>query len=243
MIKKNYIGSAFEELSQSLRVLLEANYYAQKLIFVDRAEAIGNIETALTTVLNSFHSLYDAINKQLQEKPIDWYRTDSLAFILAMRNARHHNHANRIRTLYTYHLQESKNFQTIEQYVLIDFPSLEEEESDTFDVYVSWEDIGELISMPKNISKMTGDTCSEIIYYLNSKKFSEYAAMYDLPEGKVFLNIVPLIVNAAIAIVPLIKDYCNSNTTESNAFKELFSTIKPADTIKHDVNCGPFVLP
>jgi hypothetical protein len=44
MTKKNYIGNAFEELSQSLRVLLEANYYARELIFVDRAEAIGNIE-------------------------------------------------------------------------------------------------------------------------------------------------------------------------------------------------------
>lgn len=136
MTKKNYIGNAFEELSQSLRVLLEANYYSRELLFVDRAEAIGNIETALTNVLNSFHSLYDATNKQLQEKPIDWYKTGSLAFILAIRNARHHNHANRIRTLYTYHLQESENFQTMEQYILIDFPSLEEE-ADTFDVYVS----------------------------------------------------------------------------------------------------------
>lgn len=242
MTRKNYIGNAFEELSQSLRVLLEANYHAKELIFVDRAEAIGNIETALTNVLNSFHSLYDATNKQLQEKPIDWYKTGSLSFILAIRNARHHNHANRIRTLYTYHLQESENFQTMEQYILIDFPSFEEE-ADTFDVYISWEDIGELISMPKNISKMTVDTCSEIMDYLNSKKFSEYAEMYNLQEGKVFLNIVPLIVNAAIEIVPLIKNYCNSNTTESNTFKELFSNIKPADTINHDVNCGPFVLP
>ncbi|QXP62488.1 hypothetical protein [Polaribacter sp. HaHaR_3_91] len=209
---------------------------------MDRSEAIGNIETALTNVLNSFHSLYDAINKQLQEKPIDWYRTGSLAFILAIRNARHHNHANRIRTLYTYHLQEAKNFQTMEQCVLIDFTS-PEEEADTFDVYVSWEDIGELISMPKKISKITDDTSSEIMSYLNSEKFPEYTRMYNLKEGKVFLNIVPLIVNAAIAIVPLIKDYCNSNTTESNTFKELFSNIKPADTINHDVNCGPFVLP
>lgn len=242
MTNKNYIGNAFEEFAQSLRVLLEANYHARELIFVDRAEAIGNIETALTNVLNSFHSLYDSINKQLQEKPIDWYRTGSLAFILAIRNARHHNHANRIRTLYTYHLQESKNFQSMEQYVLIDFPSLEEE-ADTFDVYISWEDIVDLISMPKNISKMKPDTCSIIIGYLNSEKFSEYAEMYKLQEGKVFLNIVPLIVNAVIEIVPLIKDYCNSNTTESNTFKELFSIIKPADTINHDVNCGPFVLP
>jgi len=90
------IEHSFEDLSQSLRVLLEADFKANRggLLFVDRAEAVGNIETGLTGVLNSFHSLYDAIGKQLEKSPIDWYKSAPLAIILAIRNARHHNAAN-----------------------------------------------------------------------------------------------------------------------------------------------------
>jgi hypothetical protein len=59
------ITFAFDDLAQSLRVLLEADYHARRLLFVDRAEAVGNIETALSSVLNAFHSLSDAIDAQL----------------------------------------------------------------------------------------------------------------------------------------------------------------------------------
>ena len=74
------IEHSFEELAQSLRILLEANWRANQggLLMVDRAEAVGNIETALTSVLNAFHSLYDAIEKQLGSNPIDWYKLESL---------------------------------------------------------------------------------------------------------------------------------------------------------------------
>lgn len=103
MSRSKVIEHSFEELSQSLRVLLKANFNANqgRLLFVDRAEAVGNIETGLTGVLNSFHNLYDAIGKQLEKSPIDWYKSASLALILASRNARHHNATNRIRPLYT----------------------------------------------------------------------------------------------------------------------------------------------
>ena len=59
------IEHAFEELAQGLRVLLEADFKANRggLLLVDRAEAVGNIENALSSVLNAFHSLYDAIEK------------------------------------------------------------------------------------------------------------------------------------------------------------------------------------
>ena len=127
MSRDRLIENAFEDVAQSLRILLEADFLAnhQGLLFADRAEAVGNIETALSSVLNAFHSLYDAI-KQLGNNPIDWYRTGSLATILAIRNARHHNKANRIRTLYTYHTQEAERLDRMAQYVYVDFPSPEE---------------------------------------------------------------------------------------------------------------------
>jgi hypothetical protein len=116
----NLISGSFEELAQSLRILLEMYYKASSLIDIDRPEAVGNIESALTHLLESFHSLYDAIEKQEIENKIDWYKNGPLAFILAVRNARHHNWANRIRTIYSFHGDEKHR----SKYLLIDFPML-----------------------------------------------------------------------------------------------------------------------
>jgi hypothetical protein len=238
------IKHSFEELSQSLRVLLEADNNANRggLLFVDRAEAVGNIETGLTGVLNSFHSLYDAIGKQLEKSPIDWYKSAPLALILIIRNARHHNTANRIRTLYAYHTQEARSLEHMEQYILVDF-TCSDEGADTFDLYVSWIDLKNLFSLPEKETRIRKETINIINEYLNTEKFIEYAECYELDESRVFFNIIPLFVNAAATIVPLIKDYCDSESTEASFFVNHFTTVVKANTKDHDVNCGPFVLP
>ncbi|TOC16029.1 hypothetical protein CGJ89_25480, partial [Vibrio parahaemolyticus] len=75
----------------------------QQLISVDRPEAVGNVETSVNAMLNAFHNLYDLMQQEL-DTPVDWYNTPELCIILAIRNARHHNKANRIRSLYNYHV-------------------------------------------------------------------------------------------------------------------------------------------
>lgn len=244
MSQYRLIENALEDIAQSLRILLEADARAnhQGLLFADRAEAVGNIETALSSVLNAFHSMYDAIGKQLGNNSIDWYQTGPLATILAIRNARHHNQANRIRTLYTYHAQEAERLDRMAQYVYVDFPS-PEEGADTFDVYMSWADFNHLLSLPVSESRIKPDTGTVIRHYLNSEKFSGYASYYKLSESRVFFNIVPLFVNAAAKIVPAIKSHLRGTSTESKLFADHFSTVENADTKNHEVNCGPFVLP
>jgi len=244
MASNKIIEYSFEELAQCLRVLLEAHYNANGggLLFVDRAEAVGNIESAYTGLLNSFHNLYDAIGKQLVSSPIDWYKSPPLAIVLAIRNARHHNAANRIRTLYTYHIQEAKSIQHMENYILVDFPC-SDEGADTFELYVSWLDLKNLLSQPAKETRIKEDTKKIINDYINTARFIEYAKNYKLDESKVFFNIIPLFVNAAATIVPLIKDYCGSGSDEAKFFAIHFSTVSQANTIEHEVNCGPFVLP
>ena len=63
MLNNKIIEHSFEELLQCFRVLLESHLNATRggLLFVDRAEAVGNIEAGLTGLLNSFHNLSDAI--------------------------------------------------------------------------------------------------------------------------------------------------------------------------------------
>lgn len=237
------IKHSFEELSQNFRVLMEADIRANRfgLIQVDRSEAIGNIETGLSGVLNSFHNLYDAIKKQINPIPINWYESAPLALMLVLRNARHHNHANRIRTLYSHYLQETKKIGDMDNYVLIDFPCYEEG-TNTFDLYISWGDLEYLFELPKKDTQIDDKTKELILQYLNSLRFSEYAKDFDLPESKICFNIVPLFVNAASTITPFIKDYCEADSTEAKFFVELFCSVTMADTKNHEVNCGPITF-
>ena len=244
MTNTRLIEHAFEEFAQSLRVLIEADFSANHngLLMVDRSEAVGNIENAFTSALNAFHSLYDATEKQLRASTIDWYGTGAIAIILAIRNARHHNKANRIRTLYTYHTQEAERIQHMEQYVLVDFP-IDDEGADTFDLFISWYDLNLFLDLPEKESRIKERTCTAIRNYINTPQFTNYANHYELPESRVFINVIPLIVNAAGTVVPSIKTHCKGDSTESKFFSEHFATVVHADTKNHEDTCGPFVLP
>jgi len=236
-------SAAFDDLAHSLRILLEAHIRAHGggLLTVDRAEAIGNIENALTAALNSFHSLYDAIKSETQAPPIDWYKNGPLATILTLRNARHHNHANKIRTLYNYHAREVANPSKLTSYVLVDFPA-GEAGADTFDVFISWQDLKSLLSMPTKQSRLPEATSSLIRDYLHTGRFVDYAREYELTEQRVFFNVVPLIVDAAATITPLIKKQLTTLSMEGEAYAELFSDMPLADTENPDVICGPIDL-
>jgi hypothetical protein len=54
---------------------------------------------------------------------------------------------------------------------------------------------------------------------------------------------MPLIVNAATVIIPLIKRYLTNLSMESQTFATLFEDMTPADTKHPEVACAPFVLP
>lgn len=237
------VTDAFEDLSHALRVLLEADARAhrQGLLQVDRAEAVGNIETALAAVLNAFHSLYDALDKEGHGALVDWYQTPELATVLILRNARHHNHAKKIRTMYSYYAQEAEKIGRMEMYILVDFPA-EENGADTFDVYVSWADLKTLLALPTDQTRIREPSAQFVRSYLGTDKFKDYAAHFELDEGRVFFNVVPLFVNAAVKLVPLIKHLVFPRSTESETFLTLFQNVLPADTRHHEVNCGPIAL-
>lgn len=230
---------AFEDLSHALRVLLESHLKAvQGLLLVDRAEAVGNIENALASVLNAFHSLYDAMEKFGYESLLDWYETPELATILVLRNARHHNQARKIRTLYSYYLQTAKVVGGMEFFTLVDFPA-GEEDADTFDVYLSWEDLRYLLSIPVSETRIRPQTAQLIRQYLGVSKFSEYAEKDDLTEDRVFFNVVPLVVNAATKLTPFILDLIEPRSMEAKVYLNLFKDLIPSDTTNPEVMSGP----
>jgi len=239
------ISHAFEDLAQALRVFLEAHYKLNSgLINIDRAEAVGNIEIAFNSVINAFHSLYDSIGKELRHQPINWYLTPELCLILAIRNARHHNLANKIRNIFNYHVQNNKNPTDKSTYLIVDFPAPPEEENgDCFDFHLSWADFVTLMSLPRAKSRLKNGTEDLIKKYLNSEAFEEYAAYRNVEKDKIFFNVVPLVLNAGIAIHPHIKSSIKPISTESKHFYWHFEHVCPALTKKHEMDFLEISLP
>lgn len=227
------LTKAFEAYAQSLRILLEAVLKSHSLIMVDPHEASGNIEQGFTTVLNAFHSLYDNI-RLIPEIEFDWYGVPETATILALRNARHHNFANKIRGLYAYHLEQDEPEKPVE-YLILDY--LETEDGGkTFETLVSWGDIDEMLSLPNATTKLRNSVVPKIRDYLYGDLINSYVDKFGIGKTNIFVNVTPLIVNASMKIVPIIKQYVTPRSTEAKHFIHHFENVFPADTGKHEIN-------
>jgi hypothetical protein len=234
---------SFEDLAQTFRVLLESNCKFQQLITVDRPEAVGTIETAINAKLNAFHNLYDLMLQDLGN-PVDWYSTPQLCVILAIRNARHHNKANRIRSIYNFHTQTCDSPTDKRNYLYVDFPANPEEDGgDFFNVPLSWGDLDAFLSLPRNNSRL-GPKARELVRtYLNAEEFETEADRGGIRKEHIFFNFVPLTLNAGIAIQPYVKDHVTPDSVESKSFLDLFGSIGAAVTTQHEYEILEFSLP
>ena len=234
---------SFEDLAQAFRVLIESYFKLNQLITVDRPEAVGTIETAINAILNAFHNLYDMMNK-ITPSAVDWYATPELCMILAIRNARHHNLANRIRSIYKYHAQICKNPTDIKEYAYIDFPAPPEEiGGDCFDLLISWGDIENLLSLTKKQSRLRNGTRELIRAYVNADKFESKTKSKGLSLDEIFINFVPLCLNAGVAILPFVKNYVKPDSVEAKHFLWHFEHVRPALTKIPEYNVLKFSLP
>jgi len=235
------LTDTFDDLSHALRLLQEADFRANNgLLLLDRAEAVGNIEMAWTGVLNSFHSLYDATEKDSRCE-LDWYAHPELATILVLRNARHHNHAKKVRTLYTHYIQEAQKIGRMEMYLLLDFVAAEEG-GDTFDLHLAWQDLRDLLELPQAITRIRPSLALQIKAYLGSGEFCRYASRFNLPEERVVFNAIPLICNAAARVTAAIQGWIEPTSTEAKTFLSLFKDMPQSDTRFPEVNAGPIAF-
>jgi hypothetical protein len=234
---------SFEDLAQTFRVMVESYFKLNQLITVDRPEAVGTIETAINAKLNAFHNLYDLMLQDLG-KPVDWYSEPELCIILAIRNARHHNKANRIRSIYNFHNQVCEKPTDTRKYFYVDFPAPPEEEGgDCFDIHISWGDIDTFLLLPKNESRLRPEARELIRNYLNADQFEADALSQGFNKQDIFINFVPLALNAGIALHPYIKDHITPDSVESKYFLYHFETTGPAVTVKYEYEVIQFSLP
>ncbi len=224
---------SFEDLAQTFRVLLESNLKFHALMPVDTAEAIGTLETAINAKLNAFHNLYDLMGKN--EISPNWYEVPELCTVLAIRNARHHNKANRIRNLYNFHRYTAPSPTKPEKYFYVDFPAPPEEKGgDCFNVPLSWSDLDQFLSLPKRESHMWPKSAAAVREYLNFAAIEAESVRAGIPKERIFFNLVPLALNAGIALQEHVRPYVKADSTEASYFLHHFKTVCPALTKNHE---------
>lgn len=237
------LSHSFEDLAQTFRTLTEAHFNYNRLVSVDRGEAIGHIETAVNAMLNAFHNLYDLMG-QNNLNSIDWYDTPELCVILAIRNARHHNKANRIRNLYNFHRYEMDEPAKIRNYMYVSFPAgINEEGGSFFDIPLSWSDLCELINMPRHESRLRATAKAYIREYLNADAFETEAKTAGISIERIFFNFVPLAMNAGKSLYPHIKDHISTDSVEASYFLSHFEKVGAARTREPSSDIIEFRLP
>ncbi|EJA7342699.1 TPA: hypothetical protein JG809_004781 [Vibrio parahaemolyticus] len=237
------LSHSFEDLAQTFRVLVEADFRYKQLVTIDRPEAVGNVETAINAMLNAFHNLYDLMQQELGA-PVDWYDTPELCVILAIRNARHHNKANRIRSIYNYHVQTAATPNTEHTYYYANFLANPEEEGGSFfDIPISWGDIKELLELPRDESRLRASASDIIRNYVNADLIESSAEEAGVDESDIFINFVPLAMNAGIKLHSYIESHVNPQSVEATSFLDLFGSVAPSITSEPDCDTMSFSLP
>lgn len=79
--------SAWEGLSNAMRLYVEGKLRFNSLFQVDREEAVNNMDRSMETKLEKFHSLYD-VTKELPG--FDYFEHGDTSLLIVLRNALHH---------------------------------------------------------------------------------------------------------------------------------------------------------
>ncbi|MGL5468134.1 MAG: hypothetical protein ACRDCT_08075 [Shewanella sp.] len=76
---------AVDKLSNTMRMYGEAKFHFERLKFVDKEEAINNLDRAFEAKLEAFHSLYD-----VTKSDFNYFEHADTALLILIRNAIHH---------------------------------------------------------------------------------------------------------------------------------------------------------
>lgn len=236
------VAQAFDDLAHAMRVLLEARIGANQLFRVDYAEAVGNIEAGLSRVLDSYHSLYDAMEKEAIRTRVDWYATPELCAILALRNARHHNLCGKVRTIFRYHDNTVTPPSTKKKYLIVSYPP-GDEDATSIDLPLSLGDLTALLALPLSESRLRKSTREIIESYMALPQVIEEGKRQGFDVKQMFFDVVSLIVNAGIALRPHIADRIQHLSTESKHFDVHFKIVPYAKMTQPDYAVVIFFRP
>lgn len=225
------MNKAFDKLAHALRQFMERVFESKELLEIDEDESIGNMESSFEAVLNSFHSLKDISEKKGIQ--FDWYNQVQPFLLITIRNARHHNISNNIRSIFN----KVKYSKQIESIICVNFEAVEEG-ANCFEYYISWYDLISLFDLSPKVSKIKNPQQKKllIIDYLDGERLNSYSKLYKTNAENIFINVVPLIINSMTSLFPVFNRYIdNYLSVESEAFFEHFSISQGFDLHKHKI--------
>lgn len=218
------ISNRFEDIAQALRIFGEAKWRFNSLFLVDKAEAIGNVEQAISALLNSIHGLHDACNGN-PEVAFNFYQSPLCCFVLAYRNAKHHNKAYGIRSV---HVRARTDEPT--DYLLVDFPAGESEEGGSFtEHFISWHDFCQFLDLPRQESRLRPEAKQLVRDRIGAETFESFASDEGYAERDVFINVIPIIIGAGAEFTPHIVDFVEPQSVEAKHFLYHFREVEQAN--------------
>ena len=214
----------FDTFSHALRINIEHLLHFYSLYETDKDEAVGNIEQGFTSVLNSFHSLYDSARaKQEISGNINFYDIEEIACVLTLRNSRHHQAARPIQGMF----RDLQN--RYEEYlpeVTIALVNFENSDGSRFaEYYLSANHFLEYLNLPSKENRLHFKTKNLITDYLPLKAIIEEAQQITDNTANIYINGIPLVINAGIRIFPTIQNHINPISFESKHFFGLFQEV------------------
>jgi hypothetical protein len=221
------ISNRFESLTQAFRVFTEQQFRFRQLFLIDAPEAVGNLDHAIDGILNAFHGLYDAVKLEADDV-FDFYSDPICAFVLRLRNARHHNQANGVRSIY----RRARNEESRVDYLLVDFAAGAGEEGGSFaEHYISWSDILTVLALQPERFAASIAAGREAI---GAEKFETWCAAHGYSKHQIFINLIPVLSAAGSACIGSLVRYIRPQSVEAEAFLHIFQNIQPADFDQQD---------
>ena len=192
------LQQAAKKLANSMRIYVETHIDFQRLIAVDKEEAIDNLDRAFESKLEAFHSLYDVSKEHL-----DYFANGDTASLILMRNAIHH----RDHLLFKSWNQEMalderyKNHLGAE-FLLVDYPVSGSPPRMRYfykleDFYLRTD---EALASPYLEKRMGAANRNKLINQLNSdlhfSDIQKFSKSERYPINQVYINVMPIFISA-----------------------------------------------
>lgn len=217
------LARSFESLAQSMRVLTEALFRYGELVAIDRPEAIGNVEQSFASLLNSFHSLGDAV--QREEDGPNWSSEPSFSTLRVIRNARHHNHANGIRTIFSFHSDTADIRSVSKEYLVFDAFGESGQVPPLLNLPISLSDILVLLEIDPAISRISLNLRGSLQSYMGIQNIVDRAQILGFTPERIFLATNPFTLAAGKVVSGYLNGRISLDSVEARSFMDLFATL------------------
>jgi hypothetical protein len=202
------LQQAVKKLANSMRIYVETHIDFQKLIAIDKEEAIDNLDRAFEAKLEAFHSLYDVSKDYL-----DYFSNADMASLILMRNATHH----RDHLIFKSWNQEMALNEKYKKHLGAEFLFVDYHVSDSpfkMRYFYKLEDFylrtDEELTSPYLEKKMGAANRKKLIGQMESDlKFldiQQYAKSERYPLNQVYINVMPIFISATCRAFKVLKE-------------------------------------